>query len=329
MASSDVTSPWIASAPWLEPVRGGHPTSAMMGLSGIEQLAALRDGTIPQPPLSRLTGMRLEEFGDGNATFTMPLTGWLTDPSGIIPIGPLVIPTDAAMACALMTRLPANSPFTTSQLVLAQLRPVSQGATVSARATVVEAGEKALMAEVSLFDDADGLVARGSSLCVILPATAQGAREPDRPATAAADSSDNGRQASLDPWQRRPPDDGLRALTGLVEISEEPGVVKFALPASPWFAAPPPGRVQGGMVALLADAAISRVIRAAGPEHSTFAPLELKLNFLRPLASDGGQAQACARLVQAGRRIAVAGAEVLDARGRTIAIASGSAIRVS
>ena len=88
----------------------------------------------------------------------------------------------------------------------------------------------------------------------------------------------------------------------------------------------PPGRVQGGAVALLADAAITAAVRNAEADAPPFQPVELKLNFLRPLASDGRRARAHGRLVHGGRRTAVAGAEVSDADGRMIAVASGSAV---
>jgi uncharacterized protein (TIGR00369 family) len=55
-----------------------------------------------------------------------------------------------------------------------------------------------------------------------------------------------------------------------------------------------------------------------------FWPIELKLNYLRPLTADGRQAYAHARVVNAGRRFVVAGAEVRDADDRLIAVASGS-----
>jgi hypothetical protein len=74
----------------------------------------LQDGQTPQPPLSRLTGMTLEEFELGRAAFRMPLSDWLVGVHGAIPLGPLTIPADAAMACAIMTGLPARTAFTTS-----------------------------------------------------------------------------------------------------------------------------------------------------------------------------------------------------------------------
>jgi len=108
-------------------VRGGHPGPELLALSGIEQLRRTLAGEAPEAPLSRLTGMRLEAVGDGTVSFRMPLTGSLLDENGTIPPGPLTIPADAAMACAIMTRLPAWTPFTTSELALRVLRPVRPG----------------------------------------------------------------------------------------------------------------------------------------------------------------------------------------------------------
>jgi uncharacterized protein (TIGR00369 family) len=118
----------------------------------------------------------------------------------------------------------------------------------------------------------------------------------------------------------------IHYLTGLSATSASPGEASFALPASPWFCAPPPGRVQGGVVALLADAALSGAVQTVTPVAISFSPVDLKLNYLRPLTSDSREARAQARLIHAGRRIAVASAEVLDADGRTIAVASGSGL---
>jgi uncharacterized protein (TIGR00369 family) len=164
-------------------------------------------------------------------------------------------------------------------------------------------------------------MARGSSLCVTTTLSAAPVQtdietESAPPATGAHDA---------DPWERQPAGD-LAALTGLRRVPAARGRAEFTLPATRWLCAPPPGRVQGGAVATLADAAISAVIRDAAGEDAAFMPIELGLNYLRPLASDGRDAVARAELVHAGRRIGMARAEVTDADGRLIAVAGGSAI---
>jgi uncharacterized protein (TIGR00369 family) len=322
------------NGPWRERVRGGHPDPSLAAREGVEFLRALLAGATPEPPLSRLTGMRLVQFGDGRATFSLPVTGWLCRADDRVPLGPLTIPADAAMACAIITGLGPTTALTTTELALRQVRPALPGDTLLAHATVLEPGPPVALAEVSLTDGDGQLIAHGSSLCVTLPFSAAAADQAaEDPAAAAPAESDP------DPWQRpAPPPDAAEApaggagagplgrLTGLRPVSAGRGEATFALPTTRWLCAPPPGRVQGGAVALLADAALSTAVQTAAPAGTTFVPIELKLNYLRPLPSDGREARAHAQLVHGGRRIAVARAEVTDADGRVIAVASGSAI---
>ena len=77
--------------PWSEPVRGGYPDAAWLGLSGIEQLRASLAGYSPRPPIAHLFGNRLIEVGVGSAVFEMPLSEWLCGPHGTISIGALAI----------------------------------------------------------------------------------------------------------------------------------------------------------------------------------------------------------------------------------------------
>ncbi|HXZ71147.1 MAG TPA: PaaI family thioesterase, partial [Streptosporangiaceae bacterium] len=305
------------------PPRGGHPDAGLATRPGAEQLQAMLDGRTPAPPLSRLTGMRLVEFAPGTATFTLPLSPWLADASGVIPLGPLTMPADAAMACAIIAGLPAGTGLTTSELGLRHVRPLRPGGSVRAHGRMLDPGPPVALAEVTVTDEDGRLIAHGGSLCVTLPRLAA-------PEEADGDDAAGDAAEGRDPWERPltpghalPP---LGRLTGLRAVAAARGEATFVLPATRWLCAPPPGRVQGGAVATLADAAITAAIRTAEPGADRFAPVELHLNFLRPLASDGRDARADGRLLRAGRRTAVASAEVLDADGRVIAVATGSAV---
>ncbi len=315
--------------PWREPARGGHPDARLAAQPGADLLQAILDGSTPAPPLSRLTGMRLAGFAPGTATFTLPRSPWLADATGTIPLGPLTIPADAAMACAIMTGLPAGTGLTTSELGLRQVRPVpagDAGSLVTARGRVLDPGPPVALAEVTVTDACGRLIAHGSSLCLTLPALAA----PDRPG--GGDAPGDEPPGGPDPWQRPLPDGDappLGRLTGLHPVAAARGEAAFVLPATRWLCAPPPGRVQGGAVATLADAAVTATIRTTetgAGGRVQFHPVELKLNFLRPLLSDGRPARADGHLIHGGRRTAVAGAEVLDADGRVIAVATGSAV---
>ena len=322
--ASTPPAPRDGAAPWRMPVRGGHPDAALAARPGIEFLNAMLTGETPAPPLARLTGMQPTQLNAERAQFALPVSPWLCAEDGHVPLGVLAIPADAAMACAIIAALPGQTAISTSELALRQLRPVRPGGTLVTTATVLDLigpAPQVALAEVTVADEAGALIARGGSLCVVLPFSAD-----DEPGGGHAASGLTPVQEGPDPWEWPSVDAGLSRLTGLRAMAVAPGEAAFALPATSWLTAPPPGRVQGGAVTVLAGAAIDAVMQTAAPAHSRFAPLELKLNYLRPLASDGREATAHATLVHGGRRTAVARADVTDADGRAIAVASGSAI---
>ena len=309
-----------APDPWQEPVRGGHPDARHLALTGAEQLRAMLTGDAPAPPMSRLTGMRIVDVAPGTATFELPLSAWLRGPDGHPSSGLLTMPVDAAMACAIMTGLPPHVGLTTTELTLRQVRPAPLDGRLLARGHVIHPERPLALADVSLGDEAGTLIAHGSSTCFIM----DGGSPQD---TTSAETG-----GSPDPWERPAPawapgDDApapLERLTGLHAVTVGDGEASYALPATGWLCAPPPGRVQGGAVAMLAEAALTAAARTSTAPGTTFWPIELKLNYLRPLAADGREAHAHARVVNAGRRFVVAGTEVRDADDRLIAVASGS-----
>jgi uncharacterized protein (TIGR00369 family) len=294
-------------------------------------------------------GLRLVEVGIGSAVFEMPLSGWLRAPQGGISIGPLAIVADAALGCAVQSGLPPATPFTTSELSLRMLAPAQPGETVVARGELLHARRRIALSQVSLTDSHGRLLAHGSSLCFLLP---QLSPLPEPPADLVHPEPTI--YETPDPWER--PVEGevigqevweqmsglevMRArvsgelggaapiarLTGLrlTEVSEREA--SFVMPATRWLCAPPPGRVQGGAVALLAESALSAAIQTTLPAKTAVAPIDLKVNYLRPLASDDRDATARGIVVHSGRRIAVAHAEVQDADGKQVALATGSAM---
>ncbi len=340
--------------PWREPVRGGYPDPILAELSGRERLRSMLSGDTPRPPISRLTGMQLTAESDTTATFEMPLSQWLCSSQGAISIGPLTMPADGAMGCALQTVLPPGTAFVTSELSLRVLRPAAPGGRVLARGRVIEARRTIGLAEVEITDEAQRLIAHGSTLWLIQPSGATPATEPAPEDPARAPGTKVPPQSQdHDPWQSSPPPttlgqevwdrmSGLEVLqaqladalpmppihflTGLTLRAAAPGTATFSMPASEWLCAPRRGRVQGGAVALLAESALSSALQTKLPPGTALAPVDLKINYLRPLAADGRDALAIGRAIHGGRRTGVASAEVLDADRRPIAVATGSAM---
>jgi uncharacterized protein (TIGR00369 family) len=339
--------------PWQEPVRGGYPDAGVFRRSGLGQLEAMLAGEVPAPPISRLTGMRLSQASaDGTATFEMPLTGWLQTPQGAIGIGPLVIPADAAMACAIQTALEPATPFSTSELTLRLLAPARVGRTVAVTGRVIQVRQTLALADAAMVDDEGRLVAHGSTLCLMQPSL-NGRSPAPAPPEPPIDDPPQPRCSEPDPWQRPPagetlgqeiwerlsglevleaqlrgelPAPPLHHLTGLTLTAAGAGSAELEMPCTEWLCAPARRRVQGGGVAVLAEAALSAAIQTQLAPGIALAPVDLKVNYLRPLTADGRLARGRGELVHAGRRVAVAGAKVLDADGRTVAVATGSAL---
>lgn len=331
--------------PWREPARGGYPTPETFARPGPEQLEDMMAGRSPLPPVARLTGMRLVEFGSGYAIQEMPLTRWLCSPQGVIPLGALVVPADAAMAGAIISSLPTGVPFTTWELSFRSLSPASPGGSAIARGNLIQLRRQIVLAEVSVTDEHGRLLAHGSSLCFLMPdAPAPEPAQPDtRPPAAPTDDPPMrpplGEIIPQAEWDRLSgleilrgqlrgdlPQSPLHHLTGLEITAVAAGEASFSLPATEWLCAPPRDRAQGGTIALLCDTALGSAIQTTLPAGTALAPVDFKINYLRPLRTDGRRATATATVLHTGRRFALARAEARDADGRTAAIATGSAM---
>ena len=332
---------------WREPVRGGYPDPALFALPGIDQLRAALDGRTPPSPLSHLVGMRLTEVGTGKATFTMPASRWLVSPQGAIAVGTLAILADGPLGCAVHTALPAATGYTTSELSLRVVRPAQVGTMLTAKGRLVHGGRRIALSEVLIEDGAGRLVAHGSSICFVFPpespprAAPPGLQPVHAPAYSTPDPylrSVVGGVIPQETWNTMSGFEMLRAslagelpapptryLLGLRLVEATQGQAAFALPASEWLC-PPTRKVQGGVIAMLADAALACAIMTVTPAGTAIAPIDLKVNFLRPGAADGRELRARGRVAHAGRTIAVAHSEVVNADGKCVALATGSAL---
>ncbi len=332
---------------WREPVRGGYPDPALFALPGIDQLQASLDGRTPSCPLNHLVGTTLTEVGAGKATFTMPASPWLVSPQGAIAVGTLAILADAPLGCAVQTALPPGTAYTTSELSLRVVRPAQVGTLLTAKGRLVHAGRRIALSEVLIEDGAGRLIAHGSSLCFVFPpasslptppSSLQIVREPEYATPDPYLRPVVGEIIPQKVWDKMSGLDMLSAMLAgelpapptryllgqrLVEASH--GQAAFALPASEWLC-PPSGKVEGGVIAMLADAALASAIMTITPAATAMAPIDLKVNFLRPGIADGRELLARGTVAHSGRSIAVGHSEVVNADGKRVALATGSAL---
>src|SRR5215510_4913648 len=86
--------------------------------------AALLEGRLPHPPVSRLIGFELVETGPGQAVFILETREDHYNPMGTVHGGVICDVADAAMGVAFATTLAADETFTTLELKINFLKPV-------------------------------------------------------------------------------------------------------------------------------------------------------------------------------------------------------------
>ena len=337
-----------ASEVWREPVRGGYPPPGIIALTGRERLEGWRRGFGVPPPLFHLTGARPVAFSDGTADAEMPASPWLASSTGLLTGGTLAILADIAFGCSVETQLPAATPYTTAEMSLSFLRPATPGATLVASGQAIHVGRSVALSEAFMLErESERLIAHGTSRITVFPQIQDPPEPPENPRP-----HEPPLYEVPDPHLRPPPDGvigqevwdelpglevlhrqmagelpppAIHHLTGIHPTDVGDGVATLVMPASEWLASPT-RLLQGGTVAMLADFAMLAAVETTRGPGVAFAGLDLKVNFLRPAPPDGRDLVARAEVVHRGRTIAITRAEVANADGKPMALATGSSM---
>lgn len=84
----------------------------------------------------------------------------------------------------------------------------------------------------------------------------------------------------------------------------------------------PMGSLHGGACATLLDSALGCAVHSTLPAGASYTTLEIKVNYIRPVVTDGQRLRAVGRTTHVGRKTATAHGEVHDSNGKLIAHAS-------
>lgn len=154
---------------WSDPAEA--LTQARSAGTGLEALQAMIDGEIPPPPISRLMGFTLVEVREGYAAFECEPAEFHYNPIGAVHGGLACTLLDSALGCAGHTILPAGVGYTSVDLNVRYLRPITHASgLLRATGRVVKPGRRVIFTEGEL-TDADGRVVASatSSLLVLAP----------------------------------------------------------------------------------------------------------------------------------------------------------------
>jgi uncharacterized protein (TIGR00369 family) len=140
------------------------------GLSGREFLERIGRGELPAAPAAATTGIIPVEVGDGLAVFSLEPQEWHYNPLGSVHGGILATLADTALGCAVHTRLPAGTGYTSVDLTIKFTRPatLASGA-LTCTGTVVAMGRRTATAEARIVDEAGRVVAQAISTCLLMP----------------------------------------------------------------------------------------------------------------------------------------------------------------
>jgi uncharacterized protein (TIGR00369 family) len=153
---------------WTDPAE--H--AAMMGSrSGFELLRAMAAGELPAPPVMHLIDMAGLEVEEGSVTVHLDPQEFHYNPLGTVHGGVLSTLLDTAAACSVHTTLPAGVGYTSLDLTVKFLRPVTVASgRITTRGAVLQRGRRTALAEARMTDAAGRLVAHATSSCLIFEA---------------------------------------------------------------------------------------------------------------------------------------------------------------
>jgi uncharacterized protein (TIGR00369 family) len=334
-----------------EPLRGRyayleHPW--LFAVPPVDQIRPFMERRVPLPPIHHLTGLAPVDAGPGTAMWSMPASPWWQSAAGPFPGGALAIVGDAALGGAIHTNLSRGMILATSELSMNFLRPATPASgSLVARSRIVHAGSRQGLSEARIEDAGGRLLAHATSRLVIRPLPFA---PPDPPESLPQPETE--KFPTPDPYLRPPEGEVLpqevwdenggldlvhmwlkeeRAappvcqLVGWRIVEAEEGRATWSMPASQWFCTGY-GTFYGGAIALFIDIGMNIAVTTTLPPGTSFGTLDLKINFLRPVTPDGRDLVGRATVVHRGQTIAVTTAEVEDADGKRVAMATASAM---
>ena len=139
---------------------------------GIEFMRAIKRGDLPVPPIAGLIGFDIREIGPGRVVFTLAPALEHYNPIGMVHGGVAATLLDTAMGCAVQTLLPKGEGYTTLDISVRYLRPITvETGLVVATGTVIHRGRRTATAEGDIVaDDTGKVLATATSTLMLVQA---------------------------------------------------------------------------------------------------------------------------------------------------------------
>jgi uncharacterized protein (TIGR00369 family) len=154
-------------------------------LTPVERLRGIQAGTVPPPPIAVTLGFEIVDASDGRAVFAVRPDEYHYNPIGTVHGGLAATLLDSAMGCAVETTLEPGMHFTTLELKVNYVRPMTlDTGRVLCEATVVHRGGTIATAEGRVVAEETGkLLAHGTTTCLVIAANGNGHGASAKPAS--------------------------------------------------------------------------------------------------------------------------------------------------
>jgi uncharacterized protein (TIGR00369 family) len=152
---------------WPDPAKLAASNGSM---SGIDFLRLLASGEIGRTPMMATLDYDFTRVEPGEVEFECKLGEYLYNPLGVVHGGLAATMLDSAAACAVQTLLPAGTGYTSADLTVHYLRPITADLEViRAVGTVLNKGRRTALAQAEVRDPANRLLAHATSSCMSFP----------------------------------------------------------------------------------------------------------------------------------------------------------------
>ena len=159
-------TPFFASSPQDLP-----DSKTVLSMSGLDFMRAILVGDLPHPPIGRGLNYELSEVDEGRVVFRGSPGFDHTNPMGTVHGGWYGTLLDSAMACAVMTKVPKGSFYTTLEYKVNIVKTIPLDAPILCEGLVEHSGRSTGVARGWLRHADDGtLYATGSTTCLIMQA---------------------------------------------------------------------------------------------------------------------------------------------------------------
>lgn len=141
---------------------------AARGLSGLEFFQQAIAGEVPFAPIGELLGFAIVEAENGRVVFAATPAEYHFNPIGTVHGGFAATLLDSATACAVHTTLPLGQGYTTLELKVNYVRPITlQTGPMRCIGQVIHPGRRVATSEARLVDVQGKLYAHATSTCLV------------------------------------------------------------------------------------------------------------------------------------------------------------------